>query len=746
MIAYILLIISFFNPFLDEQDVYPKKLTLVSSYKGSKLLVSDTAYTVNSFLCKPNWLEEEEVLYSWEGLTRTNAMGIGIGNDYITDAITYKNQLILAYKSGLKNSITIYNNDLTKYIDKSFPDITQKIEDDAKFSEFLKDKVLPIRIGKYLLFAYLKYKNIDFDIIADNVDYIKTISLNDSCKAVVSLFKEKNTGIVNIYDDNGLFLMTSRVELANINKVLETQEFIIILSSNDINEHTFVQVLDKTNGNIAYIKWLNASINNISTLYKNNNIIYTSIDNNNYYLSKINIYKQSISNILIDNDLYNPTSLKILRANSKNDIVVFFQKGVLLFSENLILRAIKIFENDLDVSGDLSIKRVKKSIVISSNINSYVLEEEVNKFWYLKLIIFKSKSYIIPIILIIIIIVFVRKNNRKRRMLSEIFNLQSSGVIISFDDADRLIQINRAGLKFLEATEKIPLKKSINYYFTKEALKDVKEFIKEGLEEKIQKQDRVKVQIGEGTTEWLCTLSVMRNLTGQYKGIVFSGIDITEQLEKKRLANWAQLAHDMQTNLSTIRLNAENLTLYKDENIIRRQKILHQNSLLMKRVRDIVTVGRGDTLNLQKTDAFEICYEARMEFDDAMFPNVNISMEAEHFQVYCDSARLIRAIRNAVENGIKALSEERGKIKVSAWRDGAYACFAIKDTGKGMDAKVKQKMMDPYFTTAEGKGGFGIGTMIIQRVVEQHNGSLIVNSELGKGTEIILKIPNFKKG
>jgi signal transduction histidine kinase len=53
-------------------------------------------------------------------------------------------------------------------------------------------------------------------------------------------------------------------------------------------------------------------------------------------------------------------------------------------------------------------------------------------------------------------------------------------------------------------------------------------------------------------------------------------------------------------------------------------------------------------------------------------------------------------------------------------------------------------MMNPYFSTAEGKGGFGIGTMIIKRVIEQHGGTMMINSELGKGTELIITIPNFE--
>jgi signal transduction histidine kinase len=70
--------------------------------------------------------------------------------------------------------------------------------------------------------------------------------------------------------------------------------------------------------------------------------------------------------------------------------------------------------------------------------------------------------------------------------------------------------------------------------------------------------------------------------------------------------------------------------------------------------------------------------------------------------------------------------------------------FSVKDTGAGMDDKTKAKMLTPYFTTSKKHGGAGIGTMIMQHVAELHGGRMIVNSEPGKGTEIVFVIPSVK--
>jgi len=208
-------------------------------------------------------------------------------------------------------------------------------------------------------------------------------------------------------------------------------------------------------------------------------------------------------------------------------------------------------------------------------------------------------------------------------------------------------------------------------------------------------------------------------------------------LGRQRLTNLAQLAHDMQTNLSTIRLNAEQIeTDEVPKNEERKRKIIHQVGLLMQRVRDIVTVGRGEIVK-QEVDAYELCMEARMEFDEVMFPNIEFELDLQHFPISCDKPKMIRAIRNAIENAIKAFQGRGGKIKVTNWKDTRFGYVSVNDNGPGMDKGMIEKILKPYFTT----GGSGIGTMIMQHVVELHGGRLEVRTEKGKGTEIIFVIP-----
>lgn len=117
----------------------------------------------------------------------------------------------------------------------------------------------------------------------------------------------------------------------------------------------------------------------------------------------------------------------------------------------------------------------------------------------------------------------------------------------------------------------------------------------------------------------------------------------------------------MQTNLSIILLNAQQINVeHSKPDQERKKKILSQSSLLMQRVRDILSVGRDEEPNISQNDALVLCRNVITEFDDAFFPNVKLLSNGKNFIFECDPIKLTRALRNAVENGIRALQKKKG--------------------------------------------------------------------------------------
>lgn len=107
-----------------------------------------------------------------------------------------------------------------------------------------------------------------------------------------------------------------------------------------------------------------------------------------------------------------------------------------------------------------------------------------------------------------------------------------------------------------------------------------------------------------------------------------------------------------------------------------------------------------------------------------------------------NSQKIEQIFVNLIVNASQAISDERkGLITVTTEMDDETVVIKIADNGKGMDARTLRQIFDPFFTTKRAKGGTGLGLAIAYRIVEEHSGTISVNSEPGEGTEFIIRIP-----
>ncbi|MGD9807457.1 MAG: ATP-binding protein [Deferribacterales bacterium] len=111
----------------------------------------------------------------------------------------------------------------------------------------------------------------------------------------------------------------------------------------------------------------------------------------------------------------------------------------------------------------------------------------------------------------------------------------------------------------------------------------------------------------------------------------------------------------------------------------------------------------------------------------------------DDFTMMVDRGKLFRVLFNLISNAIDAL-ECKGKVSLTADKDGEYAVFRVKDTGKGIPKEHLAKLFQPFFTSGKAKGT-GLGLAIVQMIVEAHNGTIEVNSEEGLYTEFTIRIP-----
>ncbi len=116
--------------------------------------------------------------------------------------------------------------------------------------------------------------------------------------------------------------------------------------------------------------------------------------------------------------------------------------------------------------------------------------------------------------------------------------------------------------------------------------------------------------------------------------------------------------------------------------------------------------------------------------------------------VECFPARMNQVFLNLISNGVQAIPEN-GDIWISTSREmiesTEYAVISIKDNGKGIPKENLEKIFEPFFTTKPVGEGTGLGLSIVYKIIEQHNGFITVDSEVGKGTTFLIKIPVRQK-
>ncbi len=133
--------------------------------------------------------------------------------------------------------------------------------------------------------------------------------------------------------------------------------------------------------------------------------------------------------------------------------------------------------------------------------------------------------------------------------------------------------------------------------------------------------------------------------------------------------------------------------------------------------------------------------------------DVKTDLDPDLPPVPCLLSQLNQAMLNMIVNAAHAIAEtvkvagQKGLITIASRRDGDAAEIRITDTGTGIPEEIRPKIFDPFFTTKEVGKGTGQGLAIARSVVVgKHQGTIAVESEVGKGTTFIIRLPLHQPG
>src|SRR6266542_4029071 len=248
---------------------------------------------------------------------------------------------------------------------------------------------------------------------------------------------------------------------------------------------------------------------------------------------------------------------------------------------------------------------------------------------------------------------------------------------------------------------------------------------------------------------------------GRITGVLGIARDITEQKQERERAARADklralgqlasgVAHDFNNSLAAILGRAQLLRRQtQDEPLLRNIEIIQTAAEdAAATVRRIQTFARKspakefEMLEVKSllNDAIEITRtrwenEARLRGLD-----YQVTLEAEGDQHTFGSASELREVFvNLIVNAVDAMPNG-GELSIGCLLDGARLRLRFADTGTGMPEDVRQKIFDPFFTT-KGAQGTGLGLSVSYSIIERHEGSISVASEVGGGTVFTIDLP-----
>jgi two-component system sensor histidine kinase VicK len=338
--------------------------------------------------------------------------------------------------------------------------------------------------------------------------------------------------------------------------------------------------------------------------------------------------------------------------------------------------------------------------------------------------------------------------SREKSKIETILNFMTDGVI-AFDINGEAIHINPAAKRILETDD---------FFF------DFNEFSKKyelgvSIEEikYLEKYSTKEVVIDIGEKYVRMYFALFTDKENNAEGIIAVLHDITEEqkLENMRKEFVANVSHELRTPLTSIKSYSETLLDGALEDKEAAEKFLgvinSEADRMTRLVKDLLQLSRLDNRQM-KWNMQEFTFE---ELVKSCVDKVRFSSEEKDQILECftigeitnivgDKDRIEQVILNILTNAIK-YTPVGGKITIYIGKMYGDVYVKVADSGIGIPKEDTARIFERFYRTDKARsremGGTGLGLSIAKEIVEAHNGKISVSSELGKGTEVTVKLP-----
>ncbi len=252
----------------------------------------------------------------------------------------------------------------------------------------------------------------------------------------------------------------------------------------------------------------------------------------------------------------------------------------------------------------------------------------------------------------------------------------------------------------------------------------------------------------EGKT-FQCSITYLKSK----EEVILTLYDITEltNVEKIKRDFIHNASHELRTPLTSIKGFIETMEEDLEGDKKRYLDIIHKNvDRLIYIVRDLLLMAeleeKAMSLEYEEIDVAELVNRLLLGFEQALSEKklqLSVDIPEGLPKIKGDTFKLEQLFINLIDNAIKYT--EKGSIAISCSDEGSVINCNLKDTGIGMAEEYLSRIFERFYVVDKSRsrkfGGTGLGLSIVKHIVKLHNGDISVQSAIGQGTTIIVKLP-----
>lgn len=590
----------------------------------------------------------------------------------------YKDEIL-----GVSNKISksIEGSDISIFI----LDINKKfIYSNEAFNMLIQDyknKENRIDISKYLQFKFPKYKNL--------MDEIKKIAT-------------EARGNLNIKSYDGKIY-----RLECITDIIDERPVIVCILK-DITQTTLIQ--NKLEESENMYKNLMDVLNEGVIIHDNKNIKY--INDKGLEILDINIGKKEI----FIEDIKNIVSKKFREKFLSNIQLVISRK------EEKVINKIELINGRIVELVTTNIKLNDEDLLISIVIDITELENTIMN---------------------------IEQSEKTYKLLLQTL---PEGIVIVNPTTKKHIYRNEASIRMLKTIGLEKLNESIKTYLKEENYGNFRRFT-------IDKLNNVDISLAIVKREEEGSLIVVfRMLDCEFKSIQLEKeLNRIKEKNKFKTEFLSNVAYDIKKPINKIFETNNNLIenkgKYNSENINNHTRLVKQNCYrLIRLLNNIEYVSRIDngtcTLELRKCDIVKLLeniVKISKTYTDKKGIDISFKSEVNKKILSLDIDKVEKIILNILSNAIK-FTDTGGKIDINLYMQNEQVCISIKDTGIGIPKDKTEVIFENFeqldTTLSRGCEGTGMGLSVVKKLANLNNIKINVESELNKGSEFIITLPN----